>query len=349
MKRAFAFLAQTNSMGSWVVRGALILPVLAFFADVLPSWPSDKVGKLVVAGATILGQMAVISVVSRKISGKGPLERPRVWAITVTGISLAAYVVLLTMFTIVPPKGRIVSGFTYANPIAERMLAEKYNNDIEAAVEATGYRLEAIWTTGSLAVTRLSLWSTWIGLMAGLSYLIAVHVPHQKTAGAPQIDRRVFISYRRSDSAEVVGRIYDHLVERIDSANVFKDVDSIPLGGDFPSILRDAVDGADVALALIGPDWATAADDDGAPRIASDSDFVHIEVRSALELGVPIIPVLVRRATMPRAESYPPALAALKDRNGIQVRPDPDFKRDVDRILEAIAGYPSRRRPAPRE
>jgi len=40
---------------------------------------------------------------------------------------------------------------------------------------------------------------------------------------------KVFLSYRRVDSADVSGRIFDRLVVEFGSRNVFKDVDSIPL------------------------------------------------------------------------------------------------------------------------
>jgi hypothetical protein len=41
---------------------------------------------------------------------------------------------------------------------------------------------------------------------------------------------RIFISYRRSDSEHVAGRMYDWLSREFGQENVFKDVDSIPIG-----------------------------------------------------------------------------------------------------------------------
>jgi hypothetical protein len=43
----------------------------------------------------------------------------------------------------------------------------------------------------------------------------------------------IFISYRRDDSVDITGRIYDRLVQHFSRDTVFKDVDSIPLGIDF--------------------------------------------------------------------------------------------------------------------
>ncbi len=50
----------------------------------------------------------------------------------------------------------------------------------------------------------------------------------------------IFISYRRSDTPDAVGRIYDRLVSEFGKARVFKDVDSIPLGQDFRGHLNDS-------------------------------------------------------------------------------------------------------------
>ena len=42
--------------------------------------------------------------------------------------------------------------------------------------------------------------------------------------------RRIFMSYRQSDTADQAGRIYDRLVREFPRAGVFKDVDSVPAG-----------------------------------------------------------------------------------------------------------------------
>ena len=47
----------------------------------------------------------------------------------------------------------------------------------------------------------------------------------------------IFISYRRNDSADVTGRIYDRLVYGFGKETIFKDVDSIPFGVNFRSYM----------------------------------------------------------------------------------------------------------------
>lgn len=47
------------------------------------------------------------------------------------------------------------------------------------------------------------------------------------------VAKAIFISYRRCDSIDIVGRIYDRLVAHFGANSVFKDVDSIPFGVNF--------------------------------------------------------------------------------------------------------------------
>lgn len=148
--------------------------------------------------------------------------------------------------------------------------------------------------------------------------------------------RKVFISYRREDSQDVTGRIYDRLVEYFSADGVFKDVDNIPLGSDFRAVLDAAVGQAAAVLVVIGPTWASCIDQDGRRRLDSPSDFVRLEVKAALGKGVPVIPVLVGRARMPVSDELPDDLQPLAYRNGLSVRPDPDFNPDMERLAAAL-------------
>jgi len=152
----------------------------------------------------------------------------------------------------------------------------------------------------------------------------------------------IFVSYRRHDSADVTGRIYDRLVQRFDKAQVFKDVDSIPLGVDFREHLGGVVGQCDVLLAVIGNEWL-AADSAGRRRVDDTKDFVRIEIEAALQRNIPVIPLLVRGASVPGENDLPASLARLSYRNGIAVRPDPDFHRDMDRLIAGLEGHLYRR------
>ena len=90
--------------------------------------------------------------------------------------------------------------------------------------------------------------------------------------------KRAFLSYRRADSSDVTGRIYDHLKERFGDECLFKDVHSIPLGGDFRSEISKAITDCDVLLVVIGDDWLNAADSKGQLRLEQPDDYVRNEI-----------------------------------------------------------------------
>jgi hypothetical protein len=146
----------------------------------------------------------------------------------------------------------------------------------------------------------------------------------------------VFISYRRSDAQDVAGRIFDHIAARFSRSAVFKDVDSIPLGVRFPAFLEHALRDSDAVLVLIGPTWLTCRDDAGRARLDDPQDFVRREVETALRLGTPTVPVTVSNAQMPSRSELPEPLRPLAERNGQAVRPDPDFHRDMDRLIQHL-------------
>jgi TIR domain-containing protein len=162
---------------------------------------------------------------------------------------------------------------------------------------------------------------------------------------------RVMVSYRRSDSNDITGRIYDRLTQAFGRDAVFKDVDSIPFGVDFRHHLQEAVSRCQAVLVVIGKSWVEAPDERGGRRLDDARDFVRIEVETALQRGVPVIPLLVKGASIPDEEELPPSLQDLAFRNGLAIRDDPDFHRDMDRLirdLERHFGGKARQRVTPR-
>jgi hypothetical protein len=153
-------------------------------------------------------------------------------------------------------------------------------------------------------------------------------------------DHSIFVSYRRNDSNDVTGRIYDRLSDHFGREVVFKDVDSIPYGVDFRTHLNETVGQCQVLIVVIGPTWLKALQERSGQ---SAMDWVHAEIEMALGRGIPVIPLLVGVAQMPGAAELPEGLQALAYRNAAQARPDPDFKVDMERLirgLEEIVGKP---------
>lgn len=146
----------------------------------------------------------------------------------------------------------------------------------------------------------------------------------------------VFISYRRDDSSDVAGRIYDRLMQRFGNKGVFKDVDSIPLGVDFRKHLADSVGQCRILLAIIGKNWSASGQGPSTRALDDPRDFVRIELETAFERGIPVIPVLVQGAMVPAENQLPPSIQSLAYHNGLAVRPDPDFHQDMARLIRGI-------------
>ena len=158
----------------------------------------------------------------------------------------------------------------------------------------------------------------------------------QSAPVAPKTHLTIFISYRRQDSGDVTGRIYDRMVQQFGREAIFKDVDSIPLGVDFRVVLDKAVGQCNLLLAVIGRQWLSSQNESGARRLDDPRDFVRIEIESAMRRDIPVIPLLVQGAGMPGENDLPPSLRALVFRNAIPIRPDPDFHLDVDRLIKGV-------------
>jgi hypothetical protein len=146
---------------------------------------------------------------------------------------------------------------------------------------------------------------------------------------------RIFVSYRRADSAAATGRIVDRLVARYGAASVFMDVDSMPYGVPVREHIRGAIEHVELCLAVIGAQWSGASAN-GSHRIADPEDFVRLEIEIAIGLGLPIIPVLVDGAAMPSRGQLPGTLEALASLNAASVANGRDFHVHVDRLIQAI-------------
>lgn len=147
---------------------------------------------------------------------------------------------------------------------------------------------------------------------------------------------RVFLSYRRADSQHVTDRIYDRLTQEFGPENVFKDVDSIPLGADFHHVIRESVCQTDVFLAVIGPNWLNATDEAGRRRLDDPDDFVRVEIETAMANSIDVVPLTIGGATVPAPSDLPEAIAEMASRQALAVRPDPDFHNDIARLIRSI-------------
>jgi TPR repeat protein len=144
--------------------------------------------------------------------------------------------------------------------------------------------------------------------------------------------KKVFISYRRDDSAGYAGRMHDRLMRDLGGEFLFMDVDAIPPGANFVKVLQDEVSQCAVLLAMIGAHWLDARDERGNRRLDNPDDFVRIEIATALGRDIPVVPILLDGAGIPKSDQLPDDLRELTLRNALEVR-HASFHFDMDKLI----------------
>ncbi len=150
---------------------------------------------------------------------------------------------------------------------------------------------------------------------------------------------RIFISYRRSDTQHLAGRIADRLRSDKDIDEVFLDVDGIAPGEEFETRIKKAIADSTVCLVLIGQNWLGLHDGatETRPRIFDDRDFIRLETRVALASGRKVVPVLVEEVAMPREQDLPEDLYNLLRLNAVSIR-HLHFNQDMESLLDGLLG-----------
>ena len=145
----------------------------------------------------------------------------------------------------------------------------------------------------------------------------------------------IILSYRREDSAGVTGRIFDRLTQEFGTDRVFMDIDSMPAGVDFHDHLQEILADCGALLVVVGKSWRSQRKGQPA-RIMDPDDWVRIEVETALERGIPVVPLLIDGATLPTRDQLPESLWPLLRRNALPVDSGRDFHAQMTRLVRDL-------------
>ena len=145
----------------------------------------------------------------------------------------------------------------------------------------------------------------------------------------------IVISYRRTDSSAVAGRIFDRLIAHYGEESIFLDIDNIPFGIDFRIHISEILQRTDVVLAIIGANWLGVSPD-GGTRMRDPTDPVRFEIETAIARRMPIIPVLVDGAKMPDSTDLPAEFGNFAHLNAAEVATGREFRNQMDRLIAAI-------------
>lgn len=153
---------------------------------------------------------------------------------------------------------------------------------------------------------------------------------------------RIFLSYRRDDTAAYAGRLYDNLKGPFHD-DVFRDIDGLSPGVNYVDVINERLDKCDVLLAIIGPGWLGATDTTGRRRLELSDDFVRLEIATALNRDIFVVPVLVGGAEMPPLQVLPHDLAPLTRRQDFRLS-DAYWSTEVGKLVADLKKLPARKK-----
>jgi TIR domain len=147
---------------------------------------------------------------------------------------------------------------------------------------------------------------------------------------------KIFICYRREDDGYAAQRIHAELAKKFGSKRLFIDTSGLLPGLNFISALERELAHASVLLAVIGPSWLNTKDQEGTRRLDNPTDFVRTEISAALKRNIPVIPLCLDGALVPKDNQLPEDIRELARRGAIFVRLE-SFDADVARLIRATA------------
>lgn len=147
---------------------------------------------------------------------------------------------------------------------------------------------------------------------------------------------KIFISYRQSDTQSEASRLKEDLEGVFGEENVFFDIETLEPGLNFADAIEKTIRQSKVVLVLIGPSWADVKDDQGNLRLFKEDDWVRREVAMALEMeDVRVIPVLLKKATLPTSDGLPDNIKTLADKHWKEITIS-RWRYDVGKLIKSI-------------
>lgn len=145
----------------------------------------------------------------------------------------------------------------------------------------------------------------------------------------------IFINYRKDDSSWNALALYNELLKYFPKESIFKDFNTIRPGDDFVESIQKALSHCNVLLVVMSKNWLDVKDRHGNRRINDPDDLVRIEIATAIERNIQVIPVLFDNIPMPTSADLPDNLRSLPRRQFVEIETT-RFEADVKKLADAI-------------
>lgn len=155
---------------------------------------------------------------------------------------------------------------------------------------------------------------------------------------------KIFINYRRGESLKDAQHLATLLANRFGEKHIFLDVRGIDGGEHWLHTLEKQVAASEVMVALIGKGWIDVKDEEGNRRLDNPNDFVRFEIAQALQRDIPVLPVLLDGAQVPRIAQLPQDMMALSLFQAMPLRTE-SVVQDAEAIARRLKIMLDKRRP----
>ena len=145
----------------------------------------------------------------------------------------------------------------------------------------------------------------------------------------------IFLNYRRTEALKDARHLYRELLRHFPE-QIFMDAPGTAGGQHFPDLLKRKVQECRVLVAVIGPEWHRLADGSGRVRLDQEDDWVRLEIATALQRGIPVIPALIDGARMPVVGQVPAVLHGLLNHQAVKLDLDEFFEASIEKLCVAI-------------
>jgi hypothetical protein len=172
-----------------------------------------------------------------------------------------------------------------------------------------------------------------VGLFTIIGPASATAITGMALSGDISSGPAVFISYRRSDTEQIVPRIVERLEARFGKGSTFLDVDRVRGASDFRKAISDHLKKSDLVIVVIGDRWVL-------------SDWILYEIETALAMSIPILPILISGAKMPNPDELPDEIKSFAYRQAERLDVARDFDHTMQRITDTVANVAATRSSA---
>lgn len=154
----------------------------------------------------------------------------------------------------------------------------------------------------------------------------------------------IFINYRRGENLREAQHLATLLAQRFGDKGIFLDFRGLEGGDQWLRALEKQVAASDAMVVLIGKNWIDLKDDAGNRRLDNEGDSVRFELAQALQRDIPVLPVLLDGAQMPKPAQLPGNLMALTLFQAMPLRFH-SFTEDAAAIARQLKAILPQRRP----